>query len=467
MNVAVTAATLCADDRFAGNVDSSSAESLAAPRLYEQLNKCENTSDWFTISLSQDQEFEAFIRHDASRADLDLKLYREDPNSAGSLIEEATATSTDDDESLTYTPPADDTYYLEVFSKGTARNTYDLLLYRDVGGTADVIDDGIDGPADRSCPDAFEDNDSRPGEVAAVPAGAYNNLLMCDNDRDYYSVFVPAGATMDVDLYFSNAEHNIDVQVYRGTSSTPIAGIGGQSTTDDESISVTNNQSVGATYDIYVFGRDTTDAYYNMEIGLTFSTPCTDDQYGTVSTPNFTRQDAANINTGSYQLQLCEDTEDWYEFSLGSGDNVQANIELQNRLGNIDLELHDSSGVVVASTTDENTEEIDYTATSSDTYQLRVLPRQGVFLRNAYDLWLAIDGSTPTAPYCPDAFERNDEADAASTLDFAQESQRTDLIMCSTEQDWYSVSLNANVTYDLKALLRPLQYFRPRRRGQR
>jgi hypothetical protein len=447
LDVNIGAATSCTDDRFAGNVDAASAESVMAPGLYERLNKCDGGSDWFAVDLVQDQEFEAFIRYDASLADLDVKLWEGSP---GSLTEVASATTTTDDDSFVFTPPADGTYFVEVLSKGTARNAYDLLLYEDVGGTPDVIDDGIDGPADRSCPDQFENNDSRPGGVTEIPAGNYDNLLICSSDRDYYSVFVPAGATLSVDLFFSHADSNIDAQIFRGTSTQPITGIGGTSNSDDESLSVTNNSGIGETYVIDVFGRGSDDAYYDMEIGLTFATACSEDSFGTASTPNFSQADAASISTGTYDLQLCESTEDWYEFSLGSGETVEANIELQNRLGNIDIELYDSGGVQMASATSDNTETIDFTASSAGTYYLRVFPRDGVFLRNAYDLWLSIAGNTPTAPYCPDAFERNDDALAAATLDFTQEPQRTDLIMCSIEQDWYAVNLTGGLTYDLK-----------------
>ncbi|MGM0555101.1 MAG: PPC domain-containing protein [Myxococcota bacterium] len=450
MDVGITAATACVDDRFAGNTDAASAEPVTVPGLYERLRKCESTSDWFAVDLTQDQEFEAFIRHDASVADLDLKLWREDPANPGDFVEEGSSSTTTDDESILYTPPADDTYYVEVLSKTTARNDYDLLLYKDVGGTQDVIDDGVDGPADRSCPDQFENNDTRPGEVAEIPSGTYGNLLICDNDVDFYSVFVPAGATLSVDLFFSTAENNIDAEVFRGTDTTPISGVGGRSTTDNESISVTNNQGVGENYVIEVYGRDQADAYYDMEVGLTFSDPCSEDSFGTAATPNFTQSDAASITAGSYELQLCEGTEDWYQFSLNNGEDVQAFIELQNRLGNIDIELYDAGGAQMASTTSSNTEEIDYTATVGGTYYLRVFPRDGVFMRNAYDLWLSVAGTAPTAPYCPDDFERNDDALSAANLDFSQEPQHTDMIMCSTEQDWYSVDLSSGLTYELK-----------------
>src|SRR5699024_5703272 len=88
---------------------------------------------------------------------------------------------------------------------------------------------------------------------------------------------------------------------------------------------------------------------------------------------------------------------------------------------------------------------------SAQTYYLRAFPKGGVFIRNAYDLWLKVGANSPATPYCPGEYERNDEVNAAYEFDFKAQPQLAGAIMCGLEEDWYKVSLNAGSEYRLAA----------------
>ncbi|MFP4599090.1 MAG: hypothetical protein ACLFVJ_12605 [Persicimonas sp.] len=438
LDVATTAGPACDEDEFAGNVDSDNAQAVEAPGLYGRLMKCEDTEDWFEVDLNDGELFEAYINYDDALAGLEVAIY-----SANDLADLSSPTASGST-SAEVTPSADGTYYVRVHSPTRARVGYDLLLYRDLDDSGDIELDGSEGPADRVCPDQFENNDSA-GEAAELTAGSYDDLFLCSgtpvNDDDYYSVYVPAGATLTADVFFSHDDGNIDLEIQgNGTTETS------DSQTDDEQAVLTNSSSVGESFIVKVHGVGSFQTDYTMDLALSFAGSCTDDQFD----PN-ENDDPASISEGAYDLTLCEDTEDWFEFTLADGEQATINMELRHRLGDIDMALYDSNGNEVASSeTTDNLENIEYTNStgSSATYELAVFPKDGVFLRNSYDLWLELGSNSPSAPFCTDPYERNDDTESSYSLDFDDDPQVADAIMCSTEADWYQVDLASGTSYD-------------------
>jgi hypothetical protein len=434
LDVSIANAPLCSDDDFAGNVDATTAEPLDAPGLYMRLMKCNDEADWFAVELNQNESFEAYINYDADRADLDVEIYEAD----------GTTVADSGDLSAQVTPSGDATYYVRVASADpsvSVRLAYDLLLYRA----------GV-GPDDRVCPDAYEDNDSR-STAAAIPAGSYSNLRLCagnPSDDDHYSVYVPSGATITVDIGFDPA-NNVDLFLKNeaGTEVDSSEAALGAST---ESVTYTNSTSLGAEYTVHVDGgTGPFQTYYTMDVGLAFdpSDPCSEDQFSS----NRDMASAEPAVAGAYDLTLCEGTEDWFEVTLADQEEFEVNVELRNRLGNIDMELVDNNGDSIPNAnavTAQNIESILYQNTSggSQTVYLRVYPKDGAFMRNAYDMWLEIGANMPNVPFCADTYERNDTTEASYAYDFTSASQVTDAVMCSIEQDWYQVDLNGSTTYN-------------------
>jgi hypothetical protein len=461
VDVGITAAASCQDDRFDGNIDPTTAEALDAPGLYMRMMVCDDEGDWYAVELTENQRFEAYINYDDSLADIDVEIYAASDTSTvlatGPVSAEVTPAD-DGNDTSTYT----ETYYVRVASADptvSVRLAYDLLLYRDLDGDSLFGDD--EGPEDRACPDAYEDNDSD-AAAASIPAGSYNGLRICvgnPTDDDYYTVYVPPGATITAEITF-DSNHNVDLKLKNEIGTQVDSSLSPVGATT-EVVTATNNSSLGAQYVVHVDGG--TGSYqtdYTMDVDLAFPLDCSTefpDQFD----PNGDMASAQTLSSDAYDLILCEGTEDWFEVTLPDGEELEANVELRNRLGNVDVELLDSNGDALVdgngdlipttvAKTDQDIESIVYenTTGSSQTLHLRVYPRDGAFMRNEYDLWLKVGATLPTAPYCPDAYERNDTTDTAATLDISSESQFNDMIACGAEDDWYMVQLQSGTTYD-------------------
>lgn len=431
MDVTLTAGGTCDDDGFSPNQSSATAASIEAPTnnregLYPALTKCEDTEDWFEVDLLAGTDFEAYISFDHGDADLNLTVYDPSDNPIGSG-----GTSTTDNESVEFEVPSDGTYKIQIESVERARVIYDLMLYVD----------GV-GPEDRICPDPYENNDVR-GDAASIAVGSFDDLLLCweggaGNDQDFYRIFVPEDAELTVNVNFSHDEGDINALLYRGSSLSPVSS--GTSTTDNEVVTAVNNDS-GENYILRVFGAVSPfTSRYDLDISLNFQTPCADD---TLGEPTFSDASGATaITSDAYDaLTLCEGTEDWFKLPP-STTSVEANVELNTLLGDLDVQLVDSSQTVVASSSgSDNVETLNEVGLSSaETYYLRVFPRDGAFIRNDYDLWLSVNGQSVSAPFCADPYERNDDRKAAATLNFSSQSVYTDMIACGEDDDWYQLS---------------------------
>jgi len=459
LTTTVTPAPPCADDAQEDDDTAATAEPVNAPGLYPALAKCEDDDDWITFDVTEKQQAEVYVNFNSTDTELDIFLY--DAVDATTPIQSATGTA-NDQESLVFTAPDDTntldtdpqtvyTYWVKIDTKTRARlGNYDLLLYRDLDF------DGSFGPgegnADRICPDEYENNDTlqTPNLLAA---GTLTDLRLCwegglRNDNDYYSIFVPNGATVTATATFAHAEGDIQLDLYRQGSALPIAN--SRSATDNETVTSTNMTGNGTNFTARLYGVGRFTSNYDFEFELAFADACPED--AVASADLATAMAAAPTVPANYpDTALCENTEDWFKIPLGAGEFTNIRVELNNKFGNIDIELVDSNGATVAtSATDTNLESIDYMATTAGDYFLRVFSRNGVFIRNIYDLWFETSNVTPQAPFCPDVYERNDAREGAATLNIASQKIYEDMIACGADADWYSVSSLTSTPHTLR-----------------
>ena len=96
-------------------------------------------------------------------------------------------------------------------------------------------------------PDAFEDNDDCAGAVS-LGDGLYTGLTVFDNDNDYFTFSLDAGATLTADIFFFDANADVDLYLWDPSveCDTNVAGTAGAflvrgfSASDDENVTYTN-----------------------------------------------------------------------------------------------------------------------------------------------------------------------------------------------------------------------------------
>ena len=139
--------------------------------------------------------------------------------------------------------------------------------------------------------DAFEDNDSCEDRVP-LDNGTYTGLLVKKEDRDWYEVAIPDGATAVLDVFFTNANGNIETWLWDGCGGNYLQN--GGSITDDEPLSWTNNTGACVTgifmVEILVGDPNECNNYDMIISGLAAPGSCS----GTIGT---TYCDPANVNS--------------------------------------------------------------------------------------------------------------------------------------------------------------------------
>lgn len=437
ISYSISGPTACSDDAFEDNDVATNATPVSVPGLYGALNKCEDDEDWYEIVVPANSSAEVFANFEYDEANLDITVYESD----GTTVVESGTSTTDDESVIISSRPSETTYLVQIDTVERGRVRYDLLLYLDGNG-----------PEDRVCPDQFEQNDSF-NDASPIPNGFTEDLLLCWqggglNDRDWYSLTVPGGATVTVDLLFSHSEGDIDATLYRETPSSPVST--GLTTDDDEQLTATNPNASPTTYLVQVYGKGQSrfTSNYDIEITLGYSGDCSmiDDSVTSAS-----RADADTAGTtvvGNYpDLTLCESSEDWVKLPSGIT-SIEAHIEYSSTFGNIDLELIEWDGtteaVVASSNLTSNVETIDETTldTASD-YYLRIFATG--FTRTNYDLWFATNAETPAVDYCPDPYERNDSPVLSASLPSQSVQQFQDALACGLDDDYYSLTPTRSV----------------------
>jgi len=108
------------------------------------------------------------------------------------------------------------------------------------------------------------------------------------------------------------------------------------------------------------------------------TTGCVDDGFE----PNDTRQTAIPLQAGGSraELAMCEGDEDWFAVAVQAGRTLTVRIDFFHSSGDLDLELWDAGGVLDASRTTNDWEQVQYVAPADAVLYVRVsgAPQTGV-----------------------------------------------------------------------------------------
>jgi hypothetical protein len=151
------------------------------------------------------------------------------------------------------TPQADDGY-----------GRWDLAVT--TGGFGTLLAAGAD--------DNLEQNDTCATAVAITPGTAYASRVVKRLDEDWYSIPVAPGASMSVNLTFTHANGDVDVQVFGTCGGAVLADR--NANTNNEVFSVTNSTASSSLLMRVYLGADTRNEY-SMTVTVTSPPPANDE----------------------------------------------------------------------------------------------------------------------------------------------------------------------------------------------
>ncbi len=195
------------------------------------------------------------------------------------------------------------------------------------------------GPDTGGCTtDAYESNDSC-GAAASVSPGVINGLYSCETDDDYYQVSVPPGAQLTVDITFSNATADLDLQIWNSACSNLLDG--SYSVSDAESVTWTNTSSVSEIITIkeYMYSSVPTSPYSMMVTVLGCVAPDAYEDNDTCATAT------PWVDGTVVGLSVDKLDKDHYSFCIAAGATVDADILFSTATADCDLFLWDASDV--------------------------------------------------------------------------------------------------------------------------
>lgn len=344
----------CPNDRFEEN-DSDLAARLITPGNETNLNVCLGDEDFYDVFLQPGDTLTVDLAFSHAEGDIDAQIL-------GFLgLPLAAGASVTDNESLSYTTTNGGLFSVRVVLATDAGNV--------PGNPYDMNITVSRAPPPSMCmPDALEDNDSA-ATASPLSPGNQSNLTVCPQDDDFYGLSLTAGDRLTVNVTFSDAEGDIDVELLN-PSGTSVASA--SSSTDDETFAYTAAASGAHVLRVFLYadaGAQTGNPYA-LTTQVTGAATCTPDAFE----PNDSAAAAAPIARGTYPtLTACGSDDDFYALNLTAGTQLSVQALFAHAEGDIDLDLLDPAGNSVASsvsvTDDEN---INYTPTMSGTFTLQV-----------------------------------------------------------------------------------------------
>ncbi len=400
----------CTADRYEPNNTSATAAMINGG-LQSGLTLCPGDEDFYQVALGNNDTVDITVDFVHGEGNIDLQLL----NPSGQ-------------ESISLTAATAGVYTVRVFLAQdlgpNPGNQYTMNISANVA----------------PCPqDQFEDNDEDFGAPLMLPGT--HNLNVCVGDEDYFDVILTEGETLEVQAIFSHAEGDIDLQIL-GFLGIPLAS--SASSTDNETVSYTANNVGFFTIRVALFSDTGTmpGNPYQLIVNVTQAPPMMCPVDG--QEPNDTAATAASVGVGNHaNLHACTD-DDYYAMSFSQGDDVTIAVSFSDAEGDIDIELENPSGTVVADSTSATDDEtISYTVQTSGTHRLRVFlyGDAGSVVGNPYTLNVGVAGAATCAA---DSYEPNNTQALGPTL---SPGSYSNLSSCVQDDDFYTVPLTSGAPF--------------------
>ena len=279
--------------------------------------------------------------------------------------------------------------------------------------------------------DRLEPNDERVTATDVGTGGSYDDLsIHTGTDEDYFAVDVSAGEAITADVSFTHADGDLDAILVDSSGTTVASSV---SISDDEAIEYTAPSD--GTYYVVVYGYADAENDYDLSV----TTPA-GDTIGDRFEPNDhpTKATPLGGEESISGLEISDPTdEDYFAVEVDAGETVRAATTFSHREGDLELELRDRSGDVVASSTSvTDREQIERTVEEDGTYYVVVYGYAGA--ENDYDISLSTSAASGQ-------FEPND--DRASATPLGSGAEYDDLTVSTVfDEDYFAVETEAGET---------------------
>jgi len=422
------------DDAFENN-DTCANAAIPGLGTNAGLIAIDGDEDWYQISVLDGERLDLTATFTHANGNLDMELY----TNCVSLVD--SSTSTTDDEFVTWTNNTGGTVDVAArvwLPSGSGCGVYALEV--------DVIQ-----PPACGGDDAFEQNDSC-GTAAAIPLGLTSNLVAVDGDVDYYTYSVLAGETLNVTALFSHAGGDIDLALR--SANCAIQYDLGDSTSDNESVSWTNNTggAVDVRVQVYLYpaGSGSGCGYYALDVGIDAPPACGGDD---AFENNDSCGAAAALGAGATaNLILVDGDEDYYSIALADGQTVEVTADFAHSQGNIDLQLWNSGCTALfdVSNSTTNDEFVTWTNSTGSAASVTLLAYLGASGNTGCGFYsLEIDVIDPPPCGGDDPFEDNDVCGNAATVTAGTTSG---LVAVDADADYYRFTVPATSSVEISAV---------------
>ncbi|MBN2497024.1 MAG: hypothetical protein JXR96_20700 [Deltaproteobacteria bacterium] len=437
MSVWIDPPIVCADDALEHNDLPADATPVSDGFSDSSLVLCHADPDWFAVNLPARWRIEATATYDSMVGPLDLSL----TNADGTAVVDSSATHTGS-ELVEYVAMADAELRIKVAIPDPEED--DRLPYAlsvDLIEPQPCTDDGLEPNNDRLSASPLDET-------------GYTGLMLCPGDADYFTYDIQRGQSGQLTLTNTGGVGDADLFLYRfdGEQLVEIASsenadqnddiISGEAYLDETLYAAVMPKSMVAQDQIV----------YALSLAIS-SFPICDDDY---LEPNDERVEATDLNSATWApqagdwtvtyagLHICKDNAsnpfpyDYFGIDLDEGDTVFFSVPFDS--GDVDIHLYrnDETSTVASSAGGSNPEEIEYEATETARYYLRVkLYSYSSADETDYDLTVLTSHAFICLDPPGEPYEPNDdfaEADANGALAAGSHPYLT---ICGIDYDYY------------------------------
>ena len=335
----------CGDDTHEPNDTVSSATVLPGQATGAV---CHDDDDWFRAQVGPYQALEILLAHDETEGDIDLELI--DAN--GMVLDwSQRADGVEEINWLNDTAVSEPVWLRVVAFYNPDRGPLDYSFVTAIDDTFICVDD------------LNEDDDDAISAQALVPGVAVDGQA-CDADSDWYRVDLQSGNVLQVDLTVVDIRGDVRVRIRDENQAVVVEGddVAMYESPADQVVYV----EVWLADDDSLLGGNV----YSVTATVHPDAVCETD----IHEPNNSPPAASNLAPGAHSLALCTDGDDWYSIDVLEGESFVANVLFDELDGDINVELYDGVGSLVAEGATSTSNEFVYTppAAADDTMRLRV-----------------------------------------------------------------------------------------------